>query len=120
MNTISQIVSGGGWKSVRVKRLKVKAWITLFIAIGLGCASMLSTDKVSLYASIASGLSLIISVVLFIRERPIEFEDFSDPVGEDPRKLYGSCGGTDFKPDGRSAEPLLSPRGQETKSFSGQ
>jgi len=84
----------------------VRAWIAFFIAMGLGCLSALSRDSVGFYAWIPAGLSLIVSVVLFIRERPLEYESFSEPVGEDPKKLYGNCGGIDYlKRTDRAAEP---------------
>jgi hypothetical protein len=97
MKTISQIISGGGWKGTRVERIRVKAWSTLFIAIGLGCMSILSIGSVWFYACIPAVICLLASVVLFIREQPLEFESFSDRVGADPGKLYARRGGNDLK-----------------------
>jgi hypothetical protein len=111
MNAISQIVSGGGWKSTRVERVKIKAWIAFFVAIAFGCLTMLSIGSFWFYAYIPAGLSLIVSVVLFIRERPLEFESFSERAGEDPGKLYGRCGSIDLNRSHRNAEPSAAPNG---------
>ena len=97
MKTKYQIVAGGGWKGTRVERIRVKAWIALFFALGLGCLSVLFIGSVLFYACIPAAVSLIVSVVLFIREQPLEFESFSHPVGTDPGKLYGRHGGNDMK-----------------------
>ena len=96
MKTISPIIAGGGWKGTRVGRIRVKAWITLFIALGLGCLSILAIGSVGFYACIPAGISLIAAVVLFIREQPLEFESFAGRVGADPRKLYARRGGHDL------------------------
>jgi hypothetical protein len=92
MSARSQIVCGGGWKGTRIERVKVKAWISLFAAVGLGCISLVGAESVWFYACIPGGLGLLISVVLFIREGPREFEFPGDPAGGDLRNLYSACG----------------------------
>jgi hypothetical protein len=116
MKTISQIVSGGGWKGTRVERIRVKAWSTLFIAIGLGCMSILSIGSVWLYASIPAVISLIVSVVLFIREQPKAFESFSGRVGADPGKLYVRRGGNDITRIKGNAEQAVPSDGHKPTS----
>lgn len=87
-----QIVSGGGWKDTQVLRVRVKAWIALLLATGLGVVTILSAGSVLVYACIPAVVCLIVSVVLFIRERPVQFETFTHRVGGDPRNLHGCCG----------------------------
>lgn len=93
MKAKSQIVAGGGWRGTRLDRIKVKAWIALILAMFFGGVSILSIGSVLFYACIPAAVSLTVSVVLFIREQPIEIESLSGRVGSDPRKLYGRFGG---------------------------
>jgi hypothetical protein len=87
--TTSHIVAGGGWRGTRLDRVKVKACIALTLAIILLIVSVASIGTVLFYASIPAVISLIVSVVLFIRERPVEVESLTGRAGTDPRKLYG-------------------------------
>ena len=112
MSTASQIVYGGGWKSTHVERLKVKAWIALFLAIGLGSVSILSMDSAWLYLSILAGLSLMVSVVLFFRERPLQFPSFSDVAREDPSTIQGRSGGMYGYDAERDTAPMAAQRRQ--------
>ena len=89
MKTTSHIVAGGGWRGIRLDRVKVKACIALIIAIVSLIVSVSSIGTVLFYAFIPAVISLIVSVVLFIREQPIEVESLTGRVGTDPRKLYG-------------------------------
>ena len=111
MSPIFQIVSGGGWKLTRIQRVKLKAWITLFTAIGLGCVSIVGAESICFYACIAGGLALFMSVVLFIRERPREFEFSSGRAGHDLRKLYGACTSTKSATDRQKAKPRAASEG---------
>lgn len=104
MKPISPIVAGGGWQGTRVRRIRVKAWIALFFALGLGCLSILAMDSVGFDAWIPAVISLIAAVVWFIREQPVEFEAFSGTVGADPGKLYARRGGNDITPSGMNGK----------------
>ena len=89
MKTTSHIVAGGGWRGTRLNRVKVKACIALMIAIILLIVSVSSIGTVLVYGFIPAVISFIVSLVLFIREQPIEVESLTGRVGTDPRKLYG-------------------------------
>lgn len=93
MNNLTQIVSGGGWKGTRVVRVKARAWILFLVAVGLGCVSVSTVGTFWFHAWIPAALCLIVSLVLFIRERPLEFRWFRGRVGQDRGKLYGNFGG---------------------------
>ncbi len=92
MKSILQIVAGGGWRGTRVDRIKVKAWSALFMAMIFGGVSTVSIDTVLFYAFVPAVIALITSLVLFVRERPVEIESLSGRVGDDPRNLYGKSG----------------------------
>lgn len=89
MKTKSHIVSGGGWRGTRLDRVKIKACFSLMIAIIFLLVSVSSIGTVLFYAFIPAVISLIVSMILFIREQPIEVESLTGRVGTDPRKLYG-------------------------------
>jgi len=91
VKTISQIVAGGGWRGARRYRIKVKACVTLILAMFLGSLSMFSIESFFFYACIPAVISLISSGMLFIREKSIEIESLSGEVGTDPRNLYGTA-----------------------------
>jgi len=101
---MSQIVAGGGWKGTRLDRIRVKACITLIVAIILVGVSISSMGSILIYACIPAVVSLIASVVLFIREQPVEIESLSGRVGADPRKLYGRLGASGVQTPERKAE----------------
>lgn len=104
MKTRSQIVAGGGWRGTRLDRIKVKACIALIVAIVLVGVSISSMGSILLYACIPAVVCLIASVVLFIRERPVEIESLSGRVGADPRKLYGRFGASAVQTSERKSE----------------
>ncbi len=110
MNTTSPIVAGGGWKRTRVERVKVKAWIALFAAIGLGSVAVVGAESAWVYACVPGGLSLLLSVVLFVRERPREFGFPYERAGHDPRNLYGACGSAGTTGGPPKAEPGAGPK----------
>lgn len=85
---MSGIISSGGWKSSRVVRLRVKAWIALLLAAGLGCVAVFATDMVLIQFWIAGVVGLIASVVLFVREKPAAIGTIARRARRDPRKLY--------------------------------
>lgn len=87
MNTPSPIVSGGGWKNTRAENIKVKAWVTLFLAILLGSIAIVGSDSFWLYACIPAGISLFLSILFFFREKPHSIPFPQDRLDTDPRKL---------------------------------
>ncbi len=89
MKSISQIVAGGGWRGTRVDRIKVKAWSALVLAMIFGGVSIVSIGSVLFYAFVPAMITLIASLILFVRERPVEIESPSGRVGDDRRNLYG-------------------------------
>jgi len=89
MKTTSQIVAGGGWRGTRLHRVKVKACIALITTMILVIVSVSSIGSVLFYAFIPAVVSLIVSMILFIREQPTEVESLTGRVGTDPSKLYG-------------------------------
>ncbi len=99
MSVISRIVASGGWKGTQVERVKVRAWVALFLAIGFGSVSVVGADSLWFYAWVPGGLALLASVVLFLREKPREVEwPVPWPPGKAPhdlRKLYGASGSKD-------------------------
>ena len=101
---MSQIVAGGGWRRTRLDRVKVKACIALLVAMILGGVSIVSMGSVLFFACIPAVVSLIVSVVLFIRERSIEIESLTGRVGTDPKKLYSRSGSFDIKTHKLNAE----------------
>jgi hypothetical protein len=112
MSTISEIVCGGGWKGTRSERVRVKAWIALLAAIASGGAAAIATEPVwVICAGITAGLSLLASVVLFIRERPRVVEFPSGRAGHDPRNLYGATGSNVPGIGCSIAEPHTAPNG---------
>jgi hypothetical protein len=111
MGTISRIVAGGGWKGTLVERVKVKAWIALFGAIGLGSISVLAVHSIWFYSCIPAGVSFLTSLVLFVRERPREIEFPWHRAEYDPRNLYGAFGSIEHKIDDESAESGAAPNG---------
>jgi hypothetical protein len=92
MKTTSHIVAGGGWRGTRLDRVRVKACIALIMAMILGVVSVSSIGTILVYAFIPAVGSLIVAIILFIREVPIEIESLTGRVGTDPRKLYGRSG----------------------------
>ena len=89
----SRIVCGGGWKENRTGKVKVKAWLALLATLGLGGAALWAAEPLFLaMLGGASTVSLVVSIALFVREKPRQFETFCGPVGHDPRKLYGATG----------------------------
>ena len=92
MSGKSRIVSGGGWKETGGENVKVKAWFTLFLAILLGGAAVAGSDSPWLYACVPAGISLLLSVLFFFREKPRVIRFFRGRVGSDMRKLYGTAG----------------------------
>jgi len=92
MKTTSQIVAGGGWRGTRLDGVRVKACIALLMTMILVVVSVSSIGTVLVYAFIPAVGSLILSIILFIREVPIEIESLKGRVGTDPRKLYGRSG----------------------------
>ncbi|HSP42194.1 MAG TPA: hypothetical protein VLO11_04945 [Luteolibacter sp.] len=105
MKTTSQIVAESGWRGTRLDRVKVKACIALIATIIFLIVSVSSLGTVLFYAFIPAVVSLIVSVVLFIRERPIEVKSLAGRVGTDPRKLYGWCTGRDTAKNKDNAKP---------------
>jgi ATP/ADP translocase len=104
MKTMSQIVAGGGWHGNRIHRIKIKAWISLIIAIAFGGLSIASMESILFYACIPSVVMLIISVSLFVRENPIQIESLSGRVRTDPSKLYGRSSSSGAIPPKNMAE----------------
>src|SRR5262245_32369323 len=94
MKGTSQIVSGGGWKDTNVETIKVKAWFMLFSAIILGAVALdaVDSDAFLVYACAPAVISLFLSVMFFIREKPRAIGFPHRRVGEDLRKLYGASG----------------------------
>lgn len=88
----SQIVAGGGWKYTRVERIKVKAWMMLSVAILLCGVAIVGSDSFWFYASVPAGLSLVISLFLFVREKPREVSIPRQLVGGNLRNLYSASG----------------------------
>jgi hypothetical protein len=88
----SQIVASGGWRGTRLDRVKVKACVALIMAMILVVVSVSSIGTILVYAFIPAVGSLIVSIILFIREVPIEIESLTGRVGTDPSKLYGRSG----------------------------
>ncbi|SRR5260221_147804 len=111
MESISQIVAGGGWKETRVERVKVKAWIALFGAIGLASLSILASDSIWLYACIPAGVSFLTSLALFVRERPREIQFPWGRVGHDLRNLHGTADSQRARQSSQEAEPGAAPNG---------
>ena len=62
MSGRSHIVSGGGWKDTCVERIKVKAWVMLFSAIGLGGVAVAGSDSLWLYVCIPAGITFVLSL----------------------------------------------------------
>jgi len=109
MTAVSRIVAGGGWKDVRIERVRVKAWTALFGAIGLASIAMQTGESFRVFAFILAALGFLTSVVFFVRERPRELQ-FSWGRGDhDLRNLYGAAGKTQPKADAGSAEPCAPP-----------
>jgi hypothetical protein len=104
MKTMSQIVASGGWRGNRIHRIKIKAWISLIIAIAFGGLAIASLESILFYACILSVVMLIISVSLFVRENPIQIESLSGRVRTDPTKLYGKSSSSGVMPTKNSAE----------------
>ncbi len=93
---MSKIVHGGGWKDQRQQRLKVKAWVSLFVAIlGGAVASVISDSDWVVWVTASSLGCFMISVVLFFVERPRGVGWLGMPNGGDLGKLYGAGGGVD-------------------------
>lgn len=94
---MSRIVFGDGWKDKREERLKVKAWVFLFVAIfGGGVGAVFLDDwKGVMWLNAGSLVCFMISVVLFFVERPRGIGWLGMPNGGDLHKLYGRGGGTE-------------------------
>lgn len=92
---MSKIVHGGGWKDKREERLKVKAWVFLFVAIFGGAVASVFLDDSDwvVWLTAASSGCLMISVALFFVERPRDVGWLGMPSGGDLHNLYGSGGG---------------------------
>lgn len=99
----SQIVAGGGWRGTRIDRIKVKACVALIMAMILVVLSLSSIGTIFVYAFIPAVGSLVVSIILFIREVPIEIESLTGRVETDPRKLYGRSGCRETKKIGDNA-----------------
>lgn len=57
------------------------------------------------YAFVPAVVSLIVSVILFIREQAVEIESFTGRISTDPSKLYGSSGGGEVPKNKGNAKP---------------
>lgn len=92
---MSKIVYGGGWKDQRQERLKVKAWVALFLAIFVGSVTaVLDEDSAWVVWLTVSSLGCsMVSLVLFFVERPRGVWWLGTPLGSELGKLYGAGGG---------------------------
>ena len=89
MKAISQIVANGGWKDAKTEKVKVKAWLALYAAIVLGSISLFGIGSAWVYAYVPAVLSLLMSVLLFVLEKPRYFEWTVHQDEYDLRNLYG-------------------------------
>lgn len=85
---VKGIIAGGGWKNTYKTRVKVRAWGCWFGAIILAACGMEFYDAAGFWGFGPAALSLGAAIVLWVVERPVEWEL---PCGEerDLRKLYG-------------------------------
>lgn len=84
------IIAGGGKSGgtgTYKARIRVKAWICFFVAIGLAALAMEFWGYARGWGFVPAGVCLLVAVVLWRVEKP---KDASFPCGdgEDPTKLY--------------------------------
>jgi hypothetical protein len=87
MNAFAQIIAGGGWKKIRKERIKVKAWcffLTFVLLAGIGTSYF---DQFGCLVFLLAAVPLLIAVVLFFREMPVEVDWPAERGEDDPRKL---------------------------------
>lgn len=77
---------GGGAGAYKAK-IRVKAWVSFFVAIGLAGLAMEFRDDAGGWGFVPAGVSLLVTVVLWKVERPKD-ASFSCDDGDDPTKLY--------------------------------
>jgi len=70
--------------------MKVKAWVMLFLAIFFGGAAVVGSNSFWFYTCVLAGISLLISVLFFFREKPRSISFPGGRVRTDLRKLYSS------------------------------
>jgi hypothetical protein len=93
-NPAAGIVCGGGWRhSPATERLKVKAWVALFLAIGFGHVAVAGADSVWVFAVVPATICLIASIFWFLFEHAREFKTtYRYEAKENPYNLYGPQG----------------------------
>jgi hypothetical protein len=91
MAEAAKICSGGGWEKARTVHVRIKAWVMLFSSIALGGVAINGADSWLLYVGVPAGISLILSVILFFREKPREVVFPHGRSGGDIQKLHGAC-----------------------------
>lgn len=91
-NPAAGIVCGGGWKhSSATERLKVKAWVALFLAIGFGHVAVAWAGPAWVLALVPAGVCLIASIYWFWFERAREFKTtYRYEAEKNPHNLYAA------------------------------
>jgi hypothetical protein len=92
MKISAQIIAGGGWKKTRGQKIKVKFWSFFLFFVLLAGIGFSYIGEFGVVALLPAGVPLMISIVLFFREKPSEVEWPDEHGSHDPRKLYGRGG----------------------------